>query len=74
LRSGSGSGLERRAVAPGSPACHAPLAPIVHKRVARPAAAAAAPPCHRAAARLREVLREEETRIRNLTHVRVRVG
>ena len=63
---GLGLGLKPRAGVPGPPTRHTPLAPIVHKLVAR-AAAAAAPAYHsRAAASLSEVLREEETRIRDL--------
>ena len=68
-----GLGLECRAVAPGPPTRHAPLSPVVHKLVARAATAAPARR-RRTAARPCEVLREEETCIRNLLRARARVG
>ena len=70
---GLGLGLECPAVAPGPPTRHAPLPPVVHKLVARAATAAPARR-RRTAARLSEVLREEETCIRNLLRAGARVG
>ncbi len=62
---------QRVAIAPGPAARHAPLPAVVHELVAAPAAAAApaVPAGHaasHAAAAAREVLRDEEPRVRDL--------